>query len=201
MEEWEVWLRTNTKEFYDGHILPFVGHVEEEPSRDLLIAVQHEQERKSWSVCESLVVEEPSFTTVGIGGPTARTLLNSLYMPFLSLDGAAIIAAYVIYRVKRSITGCGFDTEIRFILNGGTGIVNPTFIKRCEELFEKYRRIEKEILYFSMNIPLREPIPALPPEFQIPTRYELTTQDIAANLNNLREDFSKLHVFPVNSTQ
>jgi hypothetical protein len=208
LSDFELWLKTTVEEFYRIHIHPSVGQIPDPPACRLIIAAQHETERKSWSTTDSLLVEHTDCEAVGIGNAAAMTLLNSLYSPFLRLDEACVLAAYVLHRVKRAVEGCGFETEIRFIHLGRPGIVPPEFIARCEELFERHRVIEKELLYTAFNIPLSPLLPELPPEalsiispelaaaIEHKRRSARTTDDILADLRALREEFARLHVLP-----
>ncbi len=114
--------------------------------------------------------------------------------------GAAILAAYIIYRVKRSVQGSGFNTEIRFLFGDRLGIVPSKFIERCEELFKEYERLDKDFFYFSTALPISEPPLKLPPEVaeRIKLIPERTIQDLLKDVQEMRANFSKLEVIPGN---
>lgn len=107
------------KDFYKAEVLPFVGKFKDKnvPDYSLLIAARHKMQTKLWNVDGKLfTTSEPPFDCIGIGESVATSLLNRLYPMHPTLDSVAILAAYVIYRVKSSVDGCGLKTEIRFIL-------------------------------------------------------------------------------------
>ena len=102
-------IRHVIRAFYNVHILHFVGKLQYDnlPYYSLLIAVTHRGFRKLWSVDETMLSESAEFDCVGIGEALATSMLNRLYPRYTTLDSLAILAAYVIYRVKGSVDGCG----------------------------------------------------------------------------------------------
>lgn len=164
LEELEFKIGETTLNFYNEAVLPFVGRMQDHnvPTYHLLIAATHEGSERLWSIDRFAVTDTSQFDCIGIGEPVAASLLNRLWPLYPTLDSLAILAAYVIYRVKGSVDGCGLKTEIRFMQNGrfGIGIVPAERIAAWEALFGKYERIEREIFYHCMNFVLR---PAAPP--------------------------------------
>ena len=60
-------------------------------------------------------MEASTFDCAGVGNPTAAALLSKFYPIYPTLENIAVLASYVIYRVKSSVDGCGLETEIRTI--------------------------------------------------------------------------------------
>jgi|HubBroStandDraft_1064217.scaffolds.fasta_scaffold07007_2 hypothetical protein len=164
LDELEFKIGETTLNFYNESVLPFVGRLQDHnvPTYHLLIAATHEGNERLWCVDRLAVTDEALFDCIGIGKPVADSLLNRLWPLYPTLDSLAILAAYVIYKAKSSVDGCGLKTEIRFMQNGrfGIGIVPAERIAAWEALFGKYERMEREIFYHAMNFVLR---PAAPP--------------------------------------
>jgi 20S proteasome alpha/beta subunit len=199
LEKFSTWSEKTVSEFYEKHALIFVGRVDNPPTYRLLIMAAHKGQKGFWSTDRTLLVPEHAFRAVGIGESVATPLMHRLYRPYLKLNEAAILAAYVIYKVKKSVQYCGFETEIRFLCNDKFGIVPPKFITKCEGLFEKYEQLDKEFFFFAMSIPLSWPIP--PPQIadkaEVPPKRGF--QDVIAEAGEMRAEFSKLEVIPGNT--
>src|ERR1700691_1508212 len=119
VEELEEQFRETAHDYYSRHVLPFVGGFEDEhvPDYSLLIEAYHEGHEKLWNIEKTMLTDDSLFATIGAGKPVADSLLNRLWPLYPTLDSLAILAAYVIYRVKNSVEGCGLKTEIRFLLS------------------------------------------------------------------------------------
>ena len=196
--EWEALVRRTVARFYRTHILPFVGTFEDRnvPSCELLVASRHASVTKLWTTHETLVIERTPFDCVGIGSPTAESLLNHLYPRYPSLDSVAVLAAYVIHRVKASVEGCGLGTEIRFIFNDRMGIVPPDLIDQWEQVFRRYDRLAQEMFFHAMNF---DPHPSIPaqllgelPSFPSDMR---PLEETVADIEAMRTEFNRLRVF------
>ena len=201
MEEFGAWTKEYVHDFYERHVLPLLDSHPTPPNYRLLIMAHHNHDSKFWSTEKTLLIPEHSFKAVGSGGPIATGLLNSLYRSYLKLNGAAILAAYIIYRAKHSVQGCGFATEIRFLYGDRFGVVSLEFIERCEELFKKYEKLEKELFYFSTALPASEPALNLPPQLadKIKAARERTIKDVLKDAEQMRAEFSKLEVIQGNN--
>lgn len=201
VDEFGAWMKDHVRDFYKKHVSTLLDKVATPPLYRTLIMAHHNHERRFWSTERTLLIPESSFKAIGSGAPTATGLLSGLYRPYLKLNGAAILAAYVIYRVKRTVQGCGFDSEIRFLFGDRFGIVPQDFIGRCEELFKKYERLNKDFFYFATALPISEPMPKLPPALadKIKLDPERTIKDVLNDVEKLREEFSKLEVIPGNN--
>jgi ATP-dependent protease HslVU (ClpYQ) peptidase subunit len=198
--EFETWAKGYVHAFYMEHVFPLLDKLEKPPHYRLLIMANHNREQRFWSTDKTVLVPETTYKAIGIGGPTATGLLNTLYRHYLNLNSAAILASYIVYRVKRSISGCGFDTEIRFMYGDRTGIVPSRFIERCEELFRRYERVNKDLFYFAIGTPLSDSPVRLPKELEgkFQQAPERTIQDVMRETEDIRAEFSKLEVIPGN---
>jgi ATP-dependent protease HslVU (ClpYQ) peptidase subunit len=202
LDKFDAWTEKTVFEFYEKHALPFVGKVANPPNYRLLIMAGHKGQKAFWSTDKTLLVPEHSFKAIGIGESVATSLMRRLHRPYLKLNQAAILGAYVIYKVKNSVQYCGFETEIRFLWKDKFGMVPPEFINKCEKLFDKYEQLEEEFFFFAMSMPYSWPIPPLPPQFadKVGVQPERGFQDVLSETSAMREEFSKLEVMPGNNT-
>ncbi len=190
-------IRRLVHDFYTIHVLPFVGKFEDDnvPDFRLLVAARHRGTGKLWKVNKTLVTESNSFDCVGIGKPVAEALLSRLYPHYPTLDSTAILAAYVIYRVKSSTEGCGLKTEIRFIQQNRLGIVPPDLIDHWESLFQEYDRLERDSFCHAMNFIVRPALPAsLAHTLPIPPQMRPLPEIVHA-IEQMRAQFGTLTIF------
>lgn len=188
--------------FYSVHVLPFVGRLQDEnlPDYKLLVATTHRGVGKLWTIHKTVVEEAGIYECVGVGTAAARNLIGRFWPQYPTLDSVAILAAYVIYRVKSSIEGCGLKTEIRFIHRNALGFVRPELIERWEALFRRYDDLEEEFFYHAMNFVVRPPYPPVPkhlPQFEDAFKPQMRPiPEIVKDIEAMRAEFAKLTVIP-----
>lgn len=164
--------------YYEKIVLPFasakqVGY----PDYELIIGCMMGQTGNSLFVTSKLAVNPVAdYDAIGIGAKVANTWLTRLYerMP---VRAAIILAAYVIYQVKNSVTGCGLGTDI-IMLNGRDlfGRVNPALIRRWEDAFRYFPSLERNIFGYCVGL---QPSPLF-------LRTKPDKQSIDAGIENLR---------------
>jgi hypothetical protein len=191
-------LRHVVRAFYNVHVLPHEGRLQDEnvPNYLMLVSTQHQGVGKLWSVHRTSVTESNTFDSVGTGKPTADALLMRLFPQYPNLDSVALLAAYIIYRVKASVSGCGLRTEIRYIYRNVIGLVSDDLIDRWEAVFSKYDRINRGIFYHAMNFPARPPAH---PVKEMQERFEQTfvpqmkpLPEIVSEIEAMREELEKI---------
>jgi hypothetical protein len=107
--------------FYKKHILPFAAH--ENLDFSLILAAQSGLKYSLWATCKTSVHKCVLYGAVGAGSMYANVLLKRLCgRADIDLETAQIIAAYVVFRVKGTIEGCGKETDIATVQNGSLGI-------------------------------------------------------------------------------
>jgi hypothetical protein len=111
-------VRSQNKEFYREHVLPFSQYPSEyRPDYSLLVASKIGDEKGLW-VSDGLVLNsKEGFAAVGAGGPTARMLLHRFYA-YIPTISSINLAVYVIGEVKQLVTGCGLDTDVLYACHG-----------------------------------------------------------------------------------
>lgn len=188
--------------FYMVHVQPHEGRLQDEnlPDYRLLVAAKCRGEGKLWTIHKTIMEEAGVYECVGVGTAAARNLLGRLWPQYPTLDSSAILAAYVIYRVKSSVEGCGLKTEIRFLYRNTLGFVRPDLIEQWEALFKKYDDIEQEVFYHAMNfsaIPPYPPVPEHLPQFEEAFKPQMRAlPEIIKEIKKIRAEFEKLPVIP-----
>jgi hypothetical protein len=186
--------------FDDTQVQPYVGKLTEPPDYSLLIAVRQQSEGKLWAVKGRLVSDSNLYECIGIGAQAAQALLARLYPLYPTLDSIAVLATYVIYRVKNTVEGCGLQTEIRFVSRDRLGIVPPERIEAWESLFRRYERLERDVFYQAMAFIPHPPLPPrglLPEEIKglkIPPQFR-SLSEIRREIDQIRRDVAKLPIF------
>jgi hypothetical protein len=141
--------------YYEKIVLPFASATQLAcPDYALIIGCLMGQTGKCLFATSKLAVNPVNdYEAVGIGAQVANAWLARLYdrMPAMA---AIKLAAYVIYQVKNSVTGCGLGTDI-FVLNGNTlfGRVNPALIRRWEEAFRYFPSLERNVFGYCVGLP------------------------------------------------
>ena len=136
--------------FYSESVLPFAGYQQHErPDYELLFGCSVKKKHLLW-YSDKLVLNQvrSPFRAVGIGANAAEALLKKFYVLRLPLKVAVSLAAFVIYQVKNSVEGCGFETDVTFTQeNLPPRRVSAQAIKEMEDSFDRYRLIERDQLY------------------------------------------------------
>jgi len=135
--------------FYSEAVLPFAQYPwNERPDYELLFGCSTDHHFLWYSSKLTLNQVEAGYRAVGVGASAAESLLGKLYVTNLPLKVAVALATYVIYEVKNSVDGCGFETDVMFTQKDRppARIMQPT-IKKMEDAFLKFRLIERDELY------------------------------------------------------
>ena len=135
--------------FYSDSVLPFAGYQPyERPDYELLFGCSIKDRHLLWYSHKLTVNRVEGYRAVGIGASTAESLLKKFYVGRLPLPVAISLAAFVVYEVKNSVEGCGFDTDVRFTEhNGPPSSITKEMLKKMEDAFSQFRLLERDDLY------------------------------------------------------
>lgn len=142
------------RDYYERMVLPFASATQVGcPDYKLIIGCFMGQVGKSLLVTSKLSVNPvDDYEAIGIGAEVARAWLGRLYdrMPVIA---AVKLAAYAIFQVKNSVSGCGLGTDI-LMFNGKDlfGKVNPVLIRRWEEAFRYFPSLERNIFAYCVGL-------------------------------------------------
>lgn len=143
----EITFQELLDKFYDDHIIPFRPHIEDVA---LIIAARRKNEWKRWeSSLNCLRDWKIVYTATGVGEMPARSIMGPL-MHGCDFESAKIMAAYVIWIMKKRIVGCGHGTSIAALKGNDpspTGFT-PLQISNLEQVFEEWSWVEGSILSY-----------------------------------------------------
>lgn len=154
MNELENLFRTHLKRFYKDHILPFGSRPEDRPEIWLIIAAQRDGVSKMWKTVRNTIRPAPTFAVVGLGDVHGEALLKTFDLPTHVTGIGQLIAAYVVFQVKKSTGFVGQDTDL--IVFDGTG-PNLGFdreaVRGFEEVFRTFSDIEARLFHSIIGSP------------------------------------------------
>jgi 20S proteasome alpha/beta subunit len=139
------------REFYADHVLPFAGYpAEERPDFESLIAYVSDDDAppRLFQTSFNALIETQAdrHAAVGAGGAAARAMLKPLLAAYgakLSVRDAALMAGYVLHRVKESVPQCGKRSDIFVLQPGHIIVLSPAIEKHLNPAIEKLtRRLE-----------------------------------------------------------
>ncbi len=136
------------RKFYSRTVIPFAKYpFHERPDYSLLLAYSFRNRCSLWYSELLALNRAEGFKAVGIGKTTAEALLKKFYVLRLPLGVAISLAAFAIYQAKRSIDGCGLETDIYCVRNDVPLRVSPREIRSMEDAFSEFRLAERDDLY------------------------------------------------------
>jgi len=146
-------LRSAIRDFHAESVAPYGGWPEyERPACSLLIAAELGDEKRELWVSEKSAMRSCPHAAIGIGGSFASLLLGRLLRPGITLRQAALLAAYAVYETKRSVDGCGGDTQM-VVLYDGTGAVWETSrMEMLEKQLAGLSQLEDRLLLYSIGL-------------------------------------------------
>ena len=142
--------RSAHAEYYSAAVLPFSGYqAYERPDYELLFGCTLQRDRHLLWYSHKLTVNRVhGYRAVGVGASTAESLLKKFYVSRLPLKVAITLAAFVVYQVKNSVEGCGFETDILFTqMHTPPCRVSEPTLHKMDEAFAKFRLLERDDLY------------------------------------------------------
>jgi 20S proteasome alpha/beta subunit len=173
-------LTAEHRTYYKKAILPFaLQPYMERPDYSLITGCFAGGLGKTLFVTSRIAFNKVSdYDAVGIGASVAKNWLSRLY-DYIPAACAIKLAAYVIYQVKSSVSGCGMGTDITMMTGKELfGRVNPAIIRKWEEAFRYYPSLERGVFGYCIGVD--------PTETRL-VRTHVDKESINANIEKLRE--------------
>jgi len=160
-EEWQNFeglLRKRLKRFYAEHVLSWPSP-EERESNDFSLLLGVATKDSGGQYLHRLLVaergvlrEEGPYAAVGVAEVHAKSLIDE----YLSLRPnllVAVIAAYVLHRIKGDTNWVGKQTEIFRIENGSVSLIHSSHVEKLEDLFKtyEYAKVRHFLTIFSVG--------------------------------------------------
>jgi hypothetical protein len=128
-------------EFYQMRVVPFAQYpAVERPDFDLLIAFAGHDKHYLWATEKSAMREVYPWEAIGSGAMFAKMLLGQFYANPTAIPThvAELLAAYVVYRVKDTIDGCGKHTFVQTLREGRATHREIEEVDEWERLFRMF---------------------------------------------------------------
>ncbi len=141
-DELDIRLGSAVKDFYREHVVPLAVYPSmERPDVQMLIALKETPGRPHiWESQYGTLLKRHTHAAVGSGHLFANTLLAQLGINAGKLDtlNTAVVAGFVVAKVKQSVDGCGQYTDISVADERGTFRVSRTMTERLDALVRQY---------------------------------------------------------------
>jgi 20S proteasome alpha/beta subunit len=140
------------KSFYEEHIMKLYQYSKfnqpsYSPDIDVILGVDLRSSRFLLANHRTALRTCSDYVAVGAGHEHARMLLSRIYSPAIDVTRAALLAAYVIYEVKEFISGCGKNTEVFMLSQGGCSEFGPYQYQQLDRIFEEYSLVQTFLLH------------------------------------------------------
>lgn len=152
--------------FYHKHIYP--NPDQNRVAVQFLIGLSHSGSLDLLVTEETSVGPAGKYGAVGVGAMVPRSFLDGLYEPEAPLDSSIINAAYIIWKVKQSVDGCGHFTDITVLRPEVSFSISRVSVQHWEIVFAKCDLVSAAVLKsaFDYRGHLPRPIPDVLPAVQ-----------------------------------
>ena len=137
-------MREETLNYHTTHVTPH-GR---DGSLDvwMIVGALDNHEGKLWTTDRSVVNEESIFGAVGEGAAYARIVMNQAFA-WMDTIGSMLLAAYVVWRVKRTIDSVGEETDIFGIRRDRSFIVERPIAQQMADIFAQYEALSAKAMH------------------------------------------------------
>jgi hypothetical protein len=113
------------------------------PSADLVYGVKMQGQSRLFLASGAIVNEKRGYAAVGIGQYLADFVASRVHQRYLPGSWVLMLAAYVIFQCKEYVDGCGGDTHIAILSEGGNS--NRLDPWRTDFATEQLRRMDNVV--------------------------------------------------------
>jgi hypothetical protein len=150
-------VRSKVHRFHMEHIAPLGGYPSDDrPNFSLLLGAVVGKDRLLWTTHESAIRACRNYGAVGIGSPYARAMLRRYWSHEMDTETAVSLATYIMLNVKKTVDGCGNETQIAYLKNGCANYVSPGNIEVLERKFSEHARYGNLMLHFILGLPVKD---------------------------------------------
>lgn len=173
--EFEKALKELVRKHYTRYVAPIP--YDDRPSFQLLIGTSYKRRYSLWVTSKTETHPVFGHDAIGAGSNHAKSVIDRLTSPWVNINVARLVAAYVVFSTK-GIEGCGGDTNL-VTVNGDTAThLDRALIQEMEGLFRAYDGVEARAFHHSIGYPSEDPIGDL--------------AKLNSWIDSLRNDFTKL---------
>jgi 20S proteasome alpha/beta subunit len=145
--------------FYQQHVLDLYKYPnfrdDNDPAFRVIIGIESPatKERTILSNDRMAFRSSADHIAVGAGAREADKLLGRIHSPSLTVERAALVAAYTIFTVKDSSTFCGKNTEVFMLTRGECIEFGEHQYKTLDSIFEEYASLEPFLIHYMLGRP------------------------------------------------
>jgi 20S proteasome alpha/beta subunit len=141
IKEIRALIEEKNEDFYSRKVLPVTSNPDDYgPDYSLLVACSSGGTKRLWSTDKLALNEESFFCALGLGGATAKALVGKLFC-FMPVVNAINLAAFVIHEVKKTVEGCGLETDIAYLWQDAPFFVPSKEIREMDDAFERLKAV------------------------------------------------------------
>jgi hypothetical protein len=141
----QAMIEPEISDFYTKHVMPFFSS-DQKPELSVMVARQCGSQRALWSTDHTTVSRADHYAALGVGSPFCHLLMDRFKYETDVLTGA-LIAGYVVSKVKEAIGGCSRPTNIVCLRNGFVTEMAALDVRDMDKLFEEFEHLETGIFY------------------------------------------------------
>lgn len=153
MKNWPDEVRKCVRRFYRQHVIPF-GFPDERLDFSLIVAAQRDGVASQLLTHRTSVRAISWHTAIGMGETVAKGLFHEFGSAIMDVRTAALLAAYFIFRVKRSVEGCGHFTQVVIVRSNRTMTVPIIASAEWERAFVALEPAIARVLRFVVGYPV-----------------------------------------------
>lgn len=135
-KNWSAQVEDYLSSFYKRHVIPFGAR--DDLDFSLLIVGQFEDSAPMMSTNRTVIIQGSPALAIGYGELTAKTLLHQVGSVLLDAKSAALLAAYIVYRVKQSVETCGHKTQVVVVQACQAKDLDYTATMKWDAVFAQY---------------------------------------------------------------
>ena len=146
------------------------------PETELIYGVKMQGASRLFYGLGPSIAERDKYANGGQGVYLADFIAGRTYEEHLTLCQCVVLAAYILYEAKENVVGCGGDSHIAILREGGTsGLINWHDIERISEFLRQADRYAGQLLLHAANFNLTDE------QFKSQTKDVLDTLELFRN--------------------
>jgi 20S proteasome alpha/beta subunit len=151
-DQWPRVVEDILQRFYAKHVIPF-GFQDERLDFSLIVATQRNGVASQLVTNKTTVRPINWHTAIGVGEMAAKGLFNDIGAALVEARTAALLAAYFVFQVKRSVNYCGHFTQVT-IVRGNRAVSIPVAVTaEWERAFWPIESISSRVIRYALGHP------------------------------------------------
>ncbi len=146
----EAHLASRIECFEREHVAPY-AHLPNCPDVSLLMGYESNGQRRIWVTERNLLIPCLQYGAVGAGEMFAKIVLDQYWFEG-DVTSVSVLAAYVLFLVKRHVDGCGHETDLVRVSKSGAMHSDRKVIRNLEEVFREFSDFQAHALRYTLPL-------------------------------------------------